>query len=383
VSPDGILIAAAGQAWESRALEVLEAARRPVLKRCVDLTDLLASATTGQAGVAVLSDQLMGLDADAVTRLLRADVRPIVVGEHDLGSIGIQHFVPTGQVEALVAAIEATVDTPLVQDPEDLDVLPDSGSRGQVVVVHGPNGAPGRTLLATTLAAMRARSSPTVLIDVDPQAGAIAQSLGVLDEVSGLLAAARLANAGGLDRESFARCRRRISQQLDVLTGLPRADRWMEIRSGVIAQVLELSRGVGDVLVDSGFSLEDDTDFGRAVGRNQATIDSVAEADRIVLVGGAEPVGLSRLTRSLVGLADHSEAPIHVVVNRMRDSLGWKKQDIQDLILTYASPSSIDFVPFDLSNLDKSLISGKSLVELGSSPILKALEPVVRRMFPE
>lgn len=380
---DGILIAAAGQTWESQALEMLDAARRPVLKRCVDLTDLLASAATGQAGVAVLSDQLMGLDVDAVTRLLRADVRPIVVGEHDLGNIGIQHFVPVAKLDDLVATIMATVVTPLVQDPEAHDVLPDSGSRGQVVVVHGPNGAPGRTLLATTIAAMRARSSPTVLIDVDPQAGAIAQSLGVLDEVSGLLAAARLANAGGLDAESLARCRRRINDRLDVLTGLPRADRWMEIRAGVIPSILELSRGVGDVIVDSGFSLEDDTDLGRAVGRNQATIDSVEEADRILLVGGSEPVGLSRLTRSLVLLLERCEIPVHVVINKMRDSLGWSKQDLQDLIYTYAEPASIDFVPFDVGAVDKSLVSGQSLVEVGNSSILKALEPVVQRVFPD
>ena len=51
-----------------------------MLKRCVDLADLLASAATGQADVAVVSGELGGLDADAVMQLLRDDVRCVAVG---------------------------------------------------------------------------------------------------------------------------------------------------------------------------------------------------------------------------------------------------------------------------------------------------------------
>lgn len=381
MAAEGVLIAAAGQSWEGRALELLEAARHLVIKRCVDLTDLLASAATGQSGIAVVSDQLMGLDADAVTRLLRADVRPIVIGTQELSSIGITDFLTVERIDDLVDVLEARMVVPPLLDPDPAEVLPESGVSGRAVVVHGPNGAPGRTLIAVTLAAMCARHSPAVLVDVDPQAGSVAQTLGVLDEVSGLLAAARLANTGGLDSEAFARCRRRINDQLDVLTGLPRADRWMEIRPGAIARIIDLSRRVGDVVIDSGFSLEDDTDLARASGRNQATIDAIANADRIVLVGSAEPVGLSRLTRSLVSVNDSTSLPVHVVVNRMRDSLGWRQRDIQDLILTYTEPASIDFVPLDLNNVDKSLVSGQSLVELGNSSIIKALEPLATRVF--
>ena len=50
------LVVAAGAAWESRALGLLE--EHPdltVLKRCVDADDLLASASTGQADVAVVA----------------------------------------------------------------------------------------------------------------------------------------------------------------------------------------------------------------------------------------------------------------------------------------------------------------------------------------
>src|ERR1700749_3738409 len=75
-----VLIAAGGEGWEAAALRLLDGEGTVVLKRCVDLTDLMASAATGQADVAFVSGELVGLDADAVMQLLREDVRCVAVG---------------------------------------------------------------------------------------------------------------------------------------------------------------------------------------------------------------------------------------------------------------------------------------------------------------
>ena len=75
---------------------------------------------------------------------------------------------------------------------------------GRVVVVWGPAGAPGRTTVAVSLAAVLARRSRrTTLVDADPYGGSVAQHLGILDEVSGLLSAARLAADGTLRRHAW------------------------------------------------------------------------------------------------------------------------------------------------------------------------------------
>ena len=74
-----VLLTAAGESWEASALRLLDGEGMTVLKRCVDLADLLASAATGQADVAVISGELSGLDADAVMQLLRDDVRCVAV----------------------------------------------------------------------------------------------------------------------------------------------------------------------------------------------------------------------------------------------------------------------------------------------------------------
>ena len=80
------------------------------------------------------------------------------------------------------------------------------------------------------------------------------------------------------------------------------------------------------LVVDTGFCLEDDTasDFGGRPSRNALTLTALEQADEIVVVGAADPVGLARLARGLVDLrAQAYAAPVRVVVNRMRPSIGW------------------------------------------------------------
>lgn len=379
-----VLLAGGGESWEATALGLLGEGGCPVLKRCVDLADLLGSAATGQAAVAVLSGGLPGLDADAVMQLLRDDVRCVAVGGdgEGLARIGVVTVVPESDLEALPTAVLAAGARELVvdPDPEQPPLLEAGGARGRVVVVHGPAGAPGRTTLAVALATEHARQGrPCVLVDADPYGGAVAQHLGVLDEVSGLLAAARLVNAGSLDATSFARCRRAVSDGFEVVTGLPRPDRWIEARPGVLDEVLDRAREVGDVVVDTGFSLEDDADLGRSLSRNQLTLDAVAAADHLLVVGSADPVGLARLARTLVELRDaHVPAtvPVTVAVNRMRDSLGWSRRDIVGMVEGYVRPAGVHFVPDDRATTDRALVAGKAVSELGDSPLRRSLAQV-------
>lgn len=390
-----VLVAASGASWEAPALHQLAAGRQEIvlLKRCVDLNDLLATATTGQAQVAVVAAGLPGFDVECVALLRRSGVGVVLVAEHaelqhgaeaHVGRLGVDQVIESGSIATVNEAIVAAGgNAPPVEVPPDdeLSALPagPEAVSGRMLAVWGPTGAPGRTTVAVGLAAeLSHRSHETFLLDVDTYGGAVAQHLGVLDEMSGLLGAARLANAGHLDHDRLASLARRVNPALRVLTGLPRADRWREVRAGAFEQLLELAQTLGrHIVLDTGFSLEHDVDtsFGSvAPARNAMTLSALGRADEVVVVGSADPVGLARLARALVELLELLPGcVVRIVVNRARPSLGWGEHEVRAMIEGFVTPTGVHFLPYDRSAADRAMVSGKSLVELGDSPLRRSL----------
>ena len=373
-----VLLLAGGAAWESRALAVLSGRRDlVVLKRCVDVDDLLATATSGQADTAVVALEAPGLDLAAVDHLHAHGVRPVAVVPSPTEPstvratrIGVRSVVADDDLEALPATI--TTDHPPAPEPP-VEPAPAPPRSGRVIAVWGPAGAPGRTTVATALAAWLGRQHRTTLVDADPYGGTVAQVLGVLDEVSGLLAAARLAG-GGLLEERFATVQRSLGPLLTVVTGLPRPDRWTEVRPGTVELLAETARAEGHVVLDTGFSLDEDDVGGRA-GRNRLTLAALGVADEVVVVGTADPVGLGRLARALVDLREGDQAAsVRVVVNRMRPTIGWSEREVTQLLADYVRPVELAFLPEDRSTVDRALVSGRSLLETDpESPLVAAV----------
>ena len=171
-----------------------------VLKRCVDVDDLLAAATAGQADVAVVgARRARAWTRAAVDHLRRHGVRPVAIvaggAPDDAGGlraarIGIRRWSAEDELDALPDAVTA--------DARPTTVARRRPTRpvGAAPPVAGPGGrrlGPGRG--AGTDHGGHRRSPPswpgggvdTVLVDADPYGGAVAQQLGILDEVSGLL----------------------------------------------------------------------------------------------------------------------------------------------------------------------------------------------------
>ena len=394
-----MLIVASGAAWESEAMTLLgEHPGIVVLKRCVDVDDLLAAATAGQADAAVLALDSPGLDVAAVEHLHHHRVRPVAIVSSDAveagrlraSRIGVSALVADTHLVALPGAITAAqppagLGPAPTEPPQPPPLPPRPGPAGRVIVVWGPGGAPGRTTVASGIAAVLARRQlRTILVDADPYGGTVAQQLGIMDEVSGLLSAARLATSGVLG-ERFGSVQRGVDAQLSVVTGLPRADRWVEVRPGSVEHLLEVARDHGQVVVDTGFSLEFDPshDYGSRPGRNQLTLGALDVADEVVLVGAADPIGLSRLARALVELRELTGgAPVHVVVNRMRSTLGWSEKDIAGMVSGFARIAGLHFLPEDRAACDRALVSGRTLTECGDSSLARAMAGLVDALVP-
>ena len=397
-----VLTAVTGASWEAAFVAGLERAPTgiTVVRRCVDLADLLAAASTGTARAALLSAELRRLDRDALSRLAAA--RVAVVGLHApddelaetrLRQLGMVHVLPADAPPSdLAAAVSAALGEqadataaspagaawsqpldglPDVAVPDDAEPAVEPGT-GRLVAVWGPTGAPGRTTVAVNVAAELAVAGvPTLLADADVYGGVVAQVLGFLDEAPGLAAAARLANNGQLDLSALAGAAPLAAPHLRVLTGIARAERWPELRPAALEVVWALARSLAAVtVVDLGFCLEQDEELTfdtAAPRRNGATLATLTAADTVLAVGAADPVGMQRLVRGLTQLHEVVPGALpRVVVNRVRRGAVGAEPEAQlaEALDRYAGVRDVTFVPDDREAVDAALLQARALHEV-------------------
>lgn len=399
-----VLTAVTNATWEADLVAALDGSTHGVtiVRRCVDVADLLAAAAAGTAKAAVLSADLRRLDREVLSRLSTAGVAVIGLvepGDEDadrrLRQLGLVHVLPADAApqlitEAIVVAASESGPGGGLADPraalprlaEPTAEYPHLPGSGTIIAVWGPTGAPGRTTVAVGIADEVARLGlPTLLVDADPYGGVIAQVLGLLDESPGLAAAARLDNQGTLDVPALAGLARSINPQLRVLTGIARADRWPELRPDSIRGVLNQARSLAALtVVDCGFNLEQDEELAydtMAPRRNGATLAALEVADTVLAVGAADPIGVQRLVRGLAELAEAlPETTPRVIVNRLRSGVvpGDPAREVAAALRRFAGVKQVETLPYDQAALDRALASGRTLGEaMPNSTLRQAL----------
>src|SRR5699024_4172893 len=108
-----------------------------------------------------------------------------------------------------------------------------------------------------------------------------------------------------------------------------------------------------------------------------------AAADVVVVVGTADPVGLSRLVRALADLREFGgAAPPHVVVNRMRRSLGWEPGQVVELLERCGPLHGISLLPEARGTLDRAMVVGRGVAELGESDLSRGFDALVDTLLP-
>jgi Flp pilus assembly CpaE family ATPase len=139
-------------------------------------------------------------------------------------------------------------------------------------------------------------------------------------------------------------------------------------------------------ILDTASSLETDEEISSdlyAPRRNAATIAALREADMIVAVGAADPVGLSRFLRSHVDLSELVEPErVCVVMNKVRSSaigLNPAGQVLQTLS-RFGGIEPAALVPFDQAGYDAAILGGRTLADVApKSPARIAVRQFVRQ----
>jgi Flp pilus assembly CpaE family ATPase len=143
-------------------------------------------------------------------------------------------------------------------------------------------------------------------------------------------------------------------------------------------------------VVDVGFSLEHDEEISTdlfAPRRNAAGITSLREADRVIAVGAADPVGLSRFLRAHVDLIETvAEGRVLVVMNKLRASaIGTNPSaQVAQTLSRFGGIEAAALIPYDSAAMDAAILSGRTLADAASrSPARQAIRELVNsRLVP-
>jgi MinD-like ATPase involved in chromosome partitioning or flagellar assembly len=371
-----------------------------VVRRCAELTELLAACQSGLARAAVVAEGSEELTSSLVDRLGAVGV--VIVALTDsaeetarLKAIGVTTALSGVDSAALAGRISdavaqwsrpgsrPTADSGFADTGAAIRTLPgaddavaaESSGGGHIIAVWGPAGAPGRTLVAANMAGeLAAAGNSVLLIDADSYGASVAGLIGLLDESAGLAQACRLADLGQLDAGALLKVATPValkSGTLRVLTGITRADRWTELRASALGMVFEKAREIADyVVVDTGFCLETDEELSfdtMAPRRNAATLRSLELADTVYAVGAADSIGVPRLVRGLSELeAAVPHAAPKVILNKVRPTAvgRFPERQLREAWERYGPAEAVSaFLPSDCAACDSALLSGSLLLE--------------------
>lgn len=258
----------------------------------------------------------------------------------------------------------------------------------RVTVVWGASGSPGRSTVAIQLAVEFARAGRrTALVDADTVAPSLALLLGLSDDAPGIAAACRRAERGGLDAAELTRLAAAVETsagEVAVLGGINRPGRWPELGADRLRATLQACRGwAQETVVDvaSPFDADEEAIYDLAgPRRHAATTAALQEADAIVAVASADPLGISRFVREHAELRRlTAPTPISVVINRVRPGpLGLDaRAQIRRTLERFSGVTDISFLPWDQRAADAALLHARPMADITPRSTLVA---AVRRL---
>lgn len=232
---------------------------------------------------------------------------------------------------------------------------------GSLIAIWGATGSPGKSSIALSVSSELALAGQRVfLLDADNLSPSLSLLLGLTDHPAGVAAACRLAGQGRFDLEQLDRLSVALTPgrgQLVLMTGISDSDRWAELSTERVELILEVARAAFDfVVVDLASFLE--IGLRPSLGgpdRSELTRDILAQAEQVILICAADPIGVHRFLQALQGLRQIAmTGEVFTMVNRLRKSvLGvGAKQQLAETLSRLAQINVSAFIPDDPATAD-------------------------------
>ena len=268
---------------------------------------------------------------------------------------------------------------------------------GKIVTVWGTHGAPGRSTIAFNLAALAAQQGQQVcLIDADTYAPSLDALMALEDTGSGLAILCSDADRAQLDEKKAGAIMERVPLKngtFDFLSGITSSSRWPEVRARAFTEVLEWLKHRYDLVIcDVAAPIEVDEELtfdGPAPRRNAATLTALACADRVIVLGEADVIGLPRLinlAREVQSRPDlfAPETDVQYWLNRgRREAAGFNPEaKMRDNWARYLSVPLTGVIPYERKVMDRLRRNGEALLEVAPRhAVVQSFEAMLEGMY--
>jgi MinD-like ATPase involved in chromosome partitioning or flagellar assembly len=370
-----ILLTINDSPWElALGRTIAESATLKIGRRCVDITEVLTMLEVNEYKICVISSDVQHLDNEVLAVIQSKDCLAVGVfcdGDLDkanqLAQLGFEkilafsHNEPDNFINNLLACVSQKFGF------SETNTAGTSNTPG-LIAVWGTAGSPGRTSIAIDIAStLDMPERPCLLIDGDVQAPAIAASLGIAEEISGISAAIHQAQIGKLNHETLFDCLRRDKNNLAVLTGILNPDRWIEVRINGLTRVLNFSaQYFANQVIDLSASLPDTKDANYREFESNLKFGHTASvlqmAEKVIFVINGNPLGVIRAAEMLQNQNIFSPEKLLIVVNKVNNYSFGKSGTklIENVLHRFIPANKIWFHPESLDIYAKAWLKGRS-----------------------
>ncbi|UVI37442.1 AAA family ATPase [Brevibacterium spongiae] len=349
-----------------------------IVARPADEVELLAHCRTGSAEVVIIGRYFPGLDAEVVAAVSAAGAKVLGFGDDGevLAGLGITAWVGTDADADEVATALDDLRASTVVPPRPSAPPGPVGGQGMTVTVWGTGSSPGRTLTAVNLADEAARlGRRSVIVDADTVSGMVAATLGLTEESSHLasLCRAQTDRSGHLDAHAVPHAV--VSQDLHVITGLTKPERWPEIRASVLETVLRRLVKIYDlVVVDVSDRIDPDDEMADPFyDRHCATRAALEAADVVLVLAAGEPIGLQRLVKLLsTPRAEELREKMRLVITKMRAGAVGSPPEarVREVLDRFVRVTPDYVLSDDRVTADAAMLAGRTLHEQNPRSVL-------------
>ena len=225
----------------------------------------------------------------------------------------------------------------------------------QLIAVTSPHGSTGKTTIAINIALeLAAEKYKVLLIDADLQGSSVANYFCLAELPAGFAGALRIASQKRFDQQQLERLSVQVPKtSVSVLPGAM-AELTVSPKDEILTELITVAKQAFDfVIVDLGSisSSNNFTEFNLTKAFTQ-------QADRVVLVASADPVGIFRLLAIEASILKLTTEPL-LVINRLRNSvIPQAKSEIKTTLSRLGTIEIKAFFPDDPTHVDQATRDG-------------------------